>query len=65
MKMQQYAPEQYLVRFIGFLRTEANTTLKIFSTVSPDFANLVIERAKANRLGSIDWVAGEFEPEDE
>jgi hypothetical protein len=33
MKMQ-YAPEQYFVRFIGFLSTEANATLKVFSTVS-------------------------------
>jgi hypothetical protein len=33
--------------------------------VSPDFANLVIERAKSNRLGSIDWVTRECEPEDE
>lgn len=30
----QYTPEQYFVRFIGFLRTEGGEILKVFSTVS-------------------------------
>jgi hypothetical protein len=33
--------------------------------VSPDFAKFVIDRAKTNRLGSIDWVTGGCKSEDE
>ena len=30
----KYMPEQYILRFIGFLRTEAGERFKVFSTVS-------------------------------
>ncbi len=34
MEAAQYMPQQYIVRFIGFLRTEAGERYKVFSTVS-------------------------------
>ena len=34
MEGANYMPEQYIVRFIGFLRTEAGERFKVFSTVS-------------------------------
>ena len=34
MECTEYMPEQYIVRFIGFLRTEAGERFKVFSTVS-------------------------------
>ena len=34
MECTEYIPEQYIVRFIGFLRTEAGERFKVFSTVS-------------------------------
>ena len=30
----KYMPEQYILRFIGFLRTEGGERFKVFSTVS-------------------------------
>ena len=34
MEAAKYMPQQYIVRFIGFLRTEAGERFKVFSTVS-------------------------------
>ena len=34
MECTEYMPEKYIVRFIGFLRTEAGERFKVFSTVS-------------------------------
>ena len=34
MEAAKYMPEQYIVRFIGFLRTETGERFKMFSTVS-------------------------------
>jgi hypothetical protein len=30
----KYMPQQYIVRFVGFLRTETGECFKVFSTVS-------------------------------
>jgi hypothetical protein len=34
MKVAKYMPEKYIVRFVGFLRTETGERFKVFSTVS-------------------------------
>jgi hypothetical protein len=34
MEVAKYMPEKYIVRFVGFLRTETGERFKVFSTVS-------------------------------
>ena len=57
MEAAKYMPQQYIVRFIGFLRTEAGERFKVFSTVSRKHVRIYPVKFESHRDVPIQTVA--------